>query len=289
MKQYLKLIRVEQYVKNVFVFAPLFFSGSFLNSDLLFKTFLCFISFCLASSSVYIMNDYFDIDQDKLHPTKSKRPLAAGIISKKNALILFLILLSSSFILSFLNNLTTFYIILCYFILNVFYTLKLKHIPLLDINIIAIGFVLRIIAGGFAASVEPSIWILIETYLLALFLALAKRRTDFVLHSQGLEVRKNIEGYNLIFIDITLGVLSSIIIICYIFYCISPEIQHHYHSNLLYLSVIFVLNGLIRYLKLAIVDQTTHSPSLIIIKDRFIQITILGFILLLGSLLYFNP
>lgn len=288
MKQYLKLIRIEQYVKNIFVFAPLFFSGSFLNSDLLIKTFLCFISFCLASSSVYIMNDYFDIEQDKLHPTKSKRPIAAGTISKNSAVILFFLFLTTAFIISYLNNLATFYIILCYFILNVFYTLILKHIPLLDINIIAVGFVLRIIAGGFAASVEPSIWILIETYLLALFLALAKRRTDFVLHSQGLEVRKNIEGYNLIFIDITLGVLSSIIIICYIFYCISPEIQHHYQSNLLYLSIIFVLNGLIRYLKLAIVDQTTHSPSLIIMKDRFIQFTILGFVLLLGSLLYFN-
>ena len=288
MNKYLYLIRVEQYVKNVFVFAPIFFSGNFLSSDLFGKTFICFISFCLAASSVYIMNDYFDINEDKLHPVKSKRPLAAGKISKKNAVILFISLLSLSLLISYLNSSETFYILLSYFILNVFYTLVLKHIPLLDINIIAIGFVLRIIAGGFSASVEPSIWILIETYLLALFLALAKRRTDFILHSKGLEVRKNIEGYNLIFIDITLGILSSIIIICYIFYCISPEVQQHYHSNLVYLSIIFVLNGLIRYLKLAIVDQTTFSPTSIILKDRFIQITILGWIILLGCLLYFN-
>lgn len=288
MKHYIKLIRVEQYIKNLFVFAPLFFSGAFLNNDLLYKTILCFISFCLASSSVYIMNDYFDINEDKLHPIKSKRPLAAGTVSKKNALILFIILLNSSFLISYTNNISVFYIIVFYFILNLFYTLILKHIALLDINIIAIGFVLRILAGGFSASIEPSIWILIETYLLALFLALAKRRTDFVLHTKGFEVRKNIEGYSLIFIDIILGVLTSIITICYIFYCISPEVKQHYQSDLVYLSIIFVLNGLIRYLKLAIVDQTTYSPTIIILKDRFIQITILGWIMLLGSLLYFK-
>jgi decaprenyl-phosphate phosphoribosyltransferase len=288
MKQYLKLIRFEQYIKNVFVFAPLFFSGAFLNSDLFFKSLITFACFCLISSSVYILNDYFDINEDKLHPTKCKRPLAAGTISTKNALILFIILLFSSLSISFISNIDVFYTLLFYFILNVFYTLKLKHIPLLDINIIAIGFVLRIISGGFSTSVEPSIWLLIETYLLALFLALAKRRTDFVLHSNGHEVRKNIEGYSLIFIDITLGVLTSIITICYIFYCISPEVKQHYHSDLVYLSIIFVLNGLIRYLKLSIVDQTTYSPTLIVLKDRFIQITLLGWIILLGFLLYLN-
>jgi decaprenyl-phosphate phosphoribosyltransferase len=288
MNRYLKLIRVEQYIKNAFVFAPLFFSGSFLNGDLLLKTIICFVCFCLASSSVYILNDYFDVKEDQLHPIKSKRPLAAGTISKKNALLLFVTLLISSLVVSFSSNNAVFYTIVFYVILNVFYTLILKHIALLDINIIAVGFVLRILAGGFAANVEPSIWILIETYLLALFLALAKRRTDFIHHSNGLEVRKNIEGYNLIFIDITLGILAAIITICYIFYCISPEIQQHYHSNFIYLSIIFVFNGLVRYLKLAIVDQTTYSPTLIILKDRFIQITILCWIILLGCLLYYK-
>ena len=288
MRQYLKLIRVEQYIKNVFVFAPLFFSGAFLNCVLLQNTFICFICFCLASSSVYIMNDYFDINEDKLHPIKSKRPLAAKTVSIKSALILFIIMLFTSLTISFYFNLYVFYCILLYFILNVCYTLKLKHIALLDINIIATGFVLRILAGGFSTSIEPSIWILIETYLLALFLALAKRRTDFVLNSKGLQVRKNIEGYNLIFIDITLGVLASIIIICYIFYCISPQVQEHYHSNLVYLSILFVLNGLIRYLKLAIVDESTYSPTLIILKDKFIQITILLWLILLGFLLYYK-
>lgn len=288
MNPYLKLIRVEQYIKNAFVLAPLFFSGDFLNGPAVQNTLICLVCFCLASSCVYIINDFFDIEQDRAHPIKSKRPLAAGTISKKNALGLFITLLSASLLISFFLNAAVFYTIVSYILLNVLYSSSLKHIALLDINIIATGFVLRIVAGGFSAQVEPSIWILIETYLLALFLALAKRRTDFVLHTKGHEVRKNIDGYNLPFIDTTLGILAATLIICYIFYCISPEVQNHYHSNWVYLSIIFVFNGLIRYLKLAIVDQTTYSPTQIVLKDRFIQITIIGWIILLGSLLYFK-
>lgn len=288
MKKYLKLIRVEQYIKNIFVFAPLFFSNSFLNISLFEKVLVGFICFCFASSSIYILNDYFDIKEDQLHPIKSKRPLAAGTIQKTNAVLLSILLLSTSIFLAYASNMYVFYIILCYVILNVFYTLILKHIALLDINIIAIGFVLRIIVGSYAADVTPSVWIVIETYLLALFLAVAKRRTDIIYNDSGLKVRKNINGYNLIFIDILLGILVSIIIICYIFYCISPEIESQYHSNLIYLSILFVFNGLIRYLQLAIVNQTTYSPTQIILKDRFIQISILSWVLLLGFLLYYK-
>lgn len=288
MKQYLRLIRFEQYIKNVFVFAPIFFSGSLFNCDLLFKSATTFVCFCMISSGVYILNDYIDRNEDRLHPAKRKRPLAAGTIPVKNAGVLFAVLLSGALSIAFMTNLNVFYTLGFYFVLNVFYTLKFKHVPLLDINIIAIGFVLRIISGGFATSIEPSIWLLIEIYLLALFLALAKRRTDFVLYTNGLQVRKNIDGYSLIFIDITLGALIAIITLCYIFYCISPQVEQRYGSDWVFLSVIFVLNGLIRYLKLAIVDQTTYSPTLVVLKDRFIQITLAGWIALLGFLLYAN-
>lgn len=288
MKSYLKLIRVEQYIKNIFVFAPLFFSGEFTNFYLISKTLICFISFCLASSSIYIINDYYDINEDQKHPVKSKRPLASGAISIKKAFILLCVLLAFSLLIAFAVNLKVFFIIISYIILNILYSIKLKHITLLDINSIATGFVLRILAGAFTTDIEPSIWILIETYLLAMFLALSKRRIDFILHSDGLKVRKNIDGYNLQFIDITLAILSAIIIICYIFYCISEEVQQHYNSKLLFISIIFVFNGLIRYLKLAIVDKTINSPTTIVLKDTFIQIVIVGWIAFLGFLLYFN-
>lgn len=288
MKNYLKLMRVEQYIKNVFVFAPLFFDSQFQNIDNLVKVIFAFFCFCIASSSIYILNDYFDINEDRNHPQKSSRPIASGRISIKNGLLLMAFLMALTIITSWIISYELFMVIFFYIILNFLYSKWLKHIAILDVNIIAIGFILRIVAGSVVSNVEPSIWILLITFLLALFLGISKRRTDVVLAENGKDVRKNIEGYNLVFIDTILGILSSIIIVCYIFYCISPEIQLHYHSNLLYLSIIFVVNGIFRYLKLVFVDQSTYSPTKIVLNDGFIQITILGWLLLMSYLLYFR-
>lgn len=288
MKNYLKLIRVEQYIKNAFVFAPLFFDSQFLNLDNLINVILAFLCFCTISSSVYIFNDYFDINEDKNHPQKRFRPLASGSISIKNGLVLMLILMISSLTVSYLISIELFLVIISYLALNFLYSKWLKHIAILDVNIIAVGFILRIVAGSVVSDVVPSIWILLITYLLALFLGISKRRTDVILAENGNDVRKNIEGYNLIFIDVILGILASIIIVSYIFYCISPEVQLHYHSNLLYVSIIFVVNGIFRYLKLVFVDQSTYSPTKIVLHDRFIQFTILGWLLLMSYLLYFR-
>ncbi len=288
MKHYLKLIRPEQYVKNVFVFAPLFFGGAFWNFDLLLLVFLAIVSFSLAASSIYIINDFFDIEADKAHPSKSKRPLASGQIKIKNAMVLQVLLMCSALLLAWSINTNLLVIISCYIALNFLYSKWLKHIAIVDLNIIAIGFVLRILAGAAVAAIEPSVWILLITYLLALFLGIAKRRTDVILSQNGKEVRKSIEGYNLSFIDTTLGILASVLIVCYIFYCIAPENLQHYNSKWLYLSIIFVVNGIFRYLKLAIVDQSTHSPTEIVLKDKFIQTTILLWTALMSYLLYFN-
>lgn len=288
MKSYLKLIRVEQYIKNLFVFAPLFFGSQFLNFTLFSNVVMAFVCFCFASSSIYILNDYIDIDEDKNHPEKCNRPLASGTISIKNGLVVMSILLIITLSISYLVSEKLTLVIILYLILNLLYSKWLKQIAILDINIIAIGFVLRIIAGTVVSGIIPSIWILLLTYLLALFLAISKRRTDVILAENGKEVRKNIEGYNLIFVDNVLGILASIIIVCYIFYCISPEVQLHYNSNFLYVSIIFVINGIFRYLKLTFVDQSTYSPTKIVLNDRFIQITILGWLLLMSYLLYFR-
>ncbi|WP_298302524.1 decaprenyl-phosphate phosphoribosyltransferase [Flavobacterium sp.] len=288
MRNYLKLIRVEQYIKNAFVFAPLFFDSQFLNLDNLINVILAFLCFCTISSSVYIFNDYFDINEDKNHPQKRYRPLASGSISIQNGLVLMLILMISSITVSYLISVELFLVIVSYLALNFLYSKWLKHIAILDVNIIAVGFILRIVAGSVVSDVVPSIWILLITYLLALFLGISKRRTDVILAENGNDVRKNIEGYNLIFIDVILGILASIIIVSYIFYCISPEVQLHYHSDLLYVSIIFVVNGIFRYLKLVFVDQSTYSPTKIVLNDRFIQFTILGWLLLMSYLLYFR-
>lgn len=288
MRNYLNLIRVDQYVKNGFVFAPLFFGGAFLDAGLLLKVFLTFICFSLAASSIYIINDIFDIKADQAHPLKSKRPLASGQIRTKEAILLQIALMVGAVLLSYFVSVALLQIICAYLLLNFCYSKWLKHIAILDINIIAIGFVLRILAGAAVTTIQPSVWILLITYLLALFLAIGKRRTDVVLMQNGQEVRKSAAGYNLVFVDAVLGILASIIVVCYIFYCIAPENKLHYNSNLLYISIIFVINGIFRYLQLAIVNQNTHTPSEIVLKDRFMQITILLWILLLSYLLYFK-
>jgi decaprenyl-phosphate phosphoribosyltransferase len=288
MKHYLKLIRPEQYIKNVFVFAPLFFGGAFWDLHLLGMVSLAIVAFSLAASSIYIVNDIFDVEADKAHPTKSSRPIASGKITVKNAVVLQVILMVSALLLAWIINFTLFLIISSYIALNFLYSKWLKHIAIVDLNIIAIGFVLRILAGAAVSAIEPSVWILLITYLLALFLGIAKRRTDVVLAQNGKEVRKSIEGYNLSFIDTVLGILASVLIVCYIFYCIAPENLQHYNSKWLYLSIIFVVNGIFRYLKLAIVDQSTHSPTKIVLNDNFIQITILLWVALMSYLLYFN-
>ncbi|TPG41654.1 decaprenyl-phosphate phosphoribosyltransferase [Flavobacterium pectinovorum] len=286
MKNYLNLIRFDQYLKNLFVFAPLFFGREFLYFDLLLKVFLTFLCFCITSSGIYILNDLFDIEEDKAHPEKSKRPIASGKIKPQLAIYIMVLLIIASLLFSFLLSIHLFFIIASYILLNFLYSKWLKHIAILDINIIALGFVLRLLAGTAVTEIILSIWILLMTYLLALFLGIAKRRTDVVLAQDGLKIRKNVEGYNLVFIDTILGILSSMIIVCYIFYCISPEVQKHYNSHLLYVSIIFVINGIFRYLKLALVDQSTYSPTKIVLKDRFIQIMILCWILLMSYLLY---
>ncbi len=288
MQHYLRLMRPEQYVKNIFVFAPMFFGGALLNEGTWLNVGVAFICFCFTASSIYIVNDYFDIQEDRQHPIKKFRPLAADKVAIRNAFGLSALLVVVAIVLSLAvsSELTT--ILLIYVFTNVLYSRWLKHIAILDINIIAFGFVLRLLAGSAASDIQPSIWILLITYLLTLFLALAKRRTDVVLASEGKEVRKNIEGYNLQFVDIALGLLAAILIVCYIFYCISPEVQQHYKSQLLYVSIIFVLNGMLRYLQLALVNQSTYSPTLVLLTDRFLQITMLAYLVLMSYLLYFN-
>ena len=288
MKHYIRLVRPEQYIKNAFVFAPVFFGGALLDRVSFLNAALAFLCFCLAASSIYIINDYFDIKEDRAHPKKSLRPLASGEVGFINAFILCGSLVIAALATAFFLSHKVLLIISAYILLNFLYSKWLKHIAILDINIIAIGFVLRILTGAEVANIVPSVWILLITYLLALFLGLAKRRTDVILFNDGRDVRKNIEGYNLSFVDTVLGILASVLLVCYIFYCISPEIQHQYGSKLLYVSIIFVLNGMLRYLKLAIVDRTTYSPTLILLKDRFMQVTVLLYIALMSYLLYFR-
>lgn len=183
MKKYLKLLRVEQWVKNLFVFVPLFFSGNITNIDLLLKSIFAFVIFSLAASVVYILNDYNDIEADRKHPEKRRRPLASGAISKSKAIGILIGLVITDIALVFFTQiyfheyLWKFATIVGFYVMmNLAYTFRLKHVPIIDIFIIAIGFVLRVLAGGYITGISISQWAILLTFVLALVLAIGKRR-----------------------------------------------------------------------------------------------------------------
>lgn len=274
----IKLMRPQQYIKNIFVFAPLLFSFSFTSYDLI-NVILVFILFSIIASSIYVFNDLMDIEEDKVHPKKKFRPLASGKIKKTTAKIMIITLCSISLLVSFLLSMELFYILLFYFTLNILYSIKLKHISIVDIFIIASGFVLRLFAGASVIDAPLSMWIIIMTFLLALFLALAKRRDDVLLSSQGKETRKNIDGYNLEFVNATMVLMAGVIIVSYILYSVSSEVTLRLDTQYLYLTSFFVILGIFRYMQITFVEGNSGSPSKIVLKDKFLQFTIVLWLL----------
>jgi decaprenyl-phosphate phosphoribosyltransferase len=287
LKNHIALMRPLQYFKNLFIFAPLFFGLKITDIKLLSTAFLAFVSFSLVASAVYVFNDYHDVEEDRLHPTKKYRPLASGSVSKKSALLLMLALLVAGMGGACLLGRQMLFIVSVYLVINIAYTLKLKHLAIIDVFIIAIGFVLRLFIGSAVTSIQLSVWIILMTFLLALFLALAKRRDDvLVFLSGGDKVRKVIDGYNLDLVNLSMTIIASVTTVSYIMYTVSPEVIKKAHTDKLYLSVVFVLLGIMRYLQIAFVENKSGSPTDVLIRDRFIQLTILGWVLTLSVLIY---
>ncbi len=287
MKQQLQLIRVQQWLKNFFIFAPLFFSGHLLDSDKLICCAIAFLAFSLNASSIYIINDYKDIEKDRLHPTKKLRPLAAGTITKVTAMSLFCFLAIISFVLAFWTDIELGIVIGIYFVMNLFYSFGLKKISLIDIFIISMGFVLRVTAGGVVANIEISHWLYIMTFLIALFIAFAKRRDDVLLEMQtGEQMRKAASGYNLEFISSALSILCGILIVSYLLYITSPEITLRFQNKHAYISTIFVIMGVLRYLQITLVEGKSGSPTKILVKDTFLQATVVLWMLFFAVIIY---
>jgi len=283
----LKLIRPHQYIKNFFVFAPLFFAAKLVDSHLLLSTVIAFVAFSLAASAVYVFNDYIDIEDDRRHPKKKDRPLASGAISKSQAIIIMSVLSLSGLGLMFSISTEATAIALAYVVMNIAYSLHLKHIAILDVTIIAIGFVLRLFIGSVATGISLTSWIVVMSFLLALFLALAKRRDDVLIYlDTGKKMRKVIDGYNLQLVDTAMAIMASITIVAYITYTISSEVVTRVNSEYLYLTSLFVILGIMRYLQIAFVMQESGSPTKIVLKDRFIQLTMLGWVSMFTWILY---
>jgi len=283
----LKLIRPHQYIKNFFIFAPLFFAAKLVDSHLLLSTVIAFVAFSLAASAVYVFNDYIDIEDDRRHPKKKDRPLASGAISKSQAIIIMSVLSLSGLGLMFSISTEATAIALAYVVMNIAYSLHLKHIAILDVTIIAIGFVLRLFIGSVATGISLTSWIVVMSFLLALFLALAKRRDDVLIYlDTGKKMRKVIDGYNLRLVDTAMAIMASVTIVAYITYTISSEVVTRVNSEYLYLTSLFVILGIMRYLQIAFVMQESGSPTKIVLKDRFIQLTMLGWVSMFTWILY---
>ena len=284
------IIRPKQYIKNIFILLPLFFAGQITNMELLVNALVAFVAFSLSASAVYILNDYKDIKEDRKHPKKKFRPLASGLISKNIALSLMIILLIIGLTLMATISTKALVILSIYVILNIGYSLKLKRIALLDVTIIAIGFVLRLFVGSFAYEIPLKIWIVIMTFLLALFLALAKRRDDVqIFIKSGNKMRKSVDGYNLQLIDGTMMVMSAVVIVTYLLYTTSQEIIEKFQNENLYLTTLFVIFGLMRYLQITLVEKKSGLPTETILKDKIMQINLLLWVLSFVWLIYMTP
>ncbi len=283
----LKLIRPHHYIKNLFIFMPLFFVGSTAEVELLLHSAIAFFAFSLSASAIYILNDYQDIEEDSQHPKKKYRPLASGAISKKNAIILMGIFIAIGMSLMASLSLEALGVLSIYVVLNIAYSFYLKHVSILDVTIIAIGFVLRLFIGSTVTDVPLSMWMVIMTFLLALFMALAKRRDDVLLFiNTGKKMRKVISGYNLQFIDGAMMIIASVVIIAYILYTLSISAVQHMQSEYLYLTALFVILGVMRYLQIAFVEHNSGSPTRIFLKDTFMQLTIFAWLLSFVWIIY---
>ena len=293
-KHIVQLMRPQQWVKNLFVFLPLFFGRRLFDMDCLVPCVLIFLAFSLAASGIYCLNDIHDAEADRKHREKRNRPIASGAVSTAAGYATMLGCLAVSVLLIFaaswcgkVSPLASGLIVGGYVLMNIAYTLRLKQVAIVDVFIIALGFVLRVMAGGAAADIALSHWIVLMTFLLALLLAFAKRRDDVVARdASGVETRKSVSSYNVAFLNMVISVVASITMVCYIMYTVSPEVVSRFNSSHVYVTSVFVLAGIIRYLQITIVETRSGSPTKVLLRDHFIHGCILCWLIAFTLIIY---
>lgn len=279
------LMRPHQWVKNAFVAAPLFFTPSAVSVNTALTVLLGLLCFCAFSSAVYILNDFLDREADRLHPDKCRRPLAAGTISVPAALALMTGLIVGGFALAVSLSPRFAAIAAVYLIVNALYSLKLKDVSIIDVMLIALGFVLRVYAGSELIMVLPSVWIIVCTGLLALFLALAKRRDDLVKRLDS-DHRTALKGYTKPFIDTAINAVLGGLLVSYLIYTTDPAVMDRLGTKQLYLTAPFVIAGILRYLQITLVEERSGSPTKLALTDRFLILTVLGWVAMFAALIY---
>ena len=269
MKALIKLARPGQWVKNIFVFTALIFSGLVGNLVAVLDAVIAFGTFSLVSSAVYYLNDFMDMEEDKTHREKKHRPLAAGILPRSVGAIGFVVLSVGSLVITYivLGTVSTL-ILFCYLSMNLGYSMGLKHVVIIDVLIISAGFVLRILSGAAAISRLPSTWLILCGVTISLFLGFTKRKAEIVyLGDSAAKHRKVLGQYNESFLDQTISIVTAATVICYILYTVDPQTVAMVGSRMLLFSVPPVLYGIFRYLYLVYHDRSGGDPTRTVFTD----------------------
>lgn len=282
---WLRLLRVKQWSKNVFVFSALLFSLNIVQPEHIYRSVIGFFLFCLVSSCVYILNDYADREADRAHPSKRHRPLASGRLSPASALAVGGLLLALSLTAAFRFDVLFGLLLLSYFAINVGYSFWLKHIVIIDIMTIALGFVLRAIGGALIIDVRVTPWFLLCIMLLALFLAIGKRRHEMMLlHEQKLDAQRRVLAeYSLPLLDQMNGMVTSAILLSYALFTFTSDNSVH-----LMWTLPFVLYGMFRYLYLIHIRKKGGAPDDLLFEDKQILATVIGYVLTVIVILYWT-
>lgn len=283
LSQLWRLLRPNQWIKNSFVFLGIIFSNSWYHSEVLFQACLAALAFCLCSSAVYAFNDIVDCDRDRLHPVKKLRPVAAGHISKRFAWAIAITLAIAGVFIGGLVSFTTMFLLLAYFLQNIAYSKVLKHIVILDVFTIAVGFMLRIFVGTWGIGINPSPWLLVCSFMITLFMGFGKRWAEL---SDSEKISKNFRTvlgfYNIKLLNQFTGITAAGAIITYSLYTLDSSTMQVHHTQSLVLTIPFVVYGIFRYIYLIHSGQG-GDPSKLVAKDRHIIITVF---LWLGTVLW---
>lgn len=285
LKDYFYLLRPAQWLKNLLVIAPPFFGGVlFENTTILYTMFLAFLSFSLASSTAYIINDISDTESDRLHPKKKLRPLASGRVGIAESAVLALVIFIISVLIALQINNNFLIVILAYLALSLMYSFYFGNIVIIEVFIIALGFVLRIEAGGLAGEVPVSNWLLLTTFLLSLLLALGKRRFELTLMKLGgaeNRFRPVLSKYRETFLDMTLSIFATTAIVTYSIYTVETS------SRVFLATVPFVCYGVLRYMYLVQTDKS-GDPTESLLRDKSLFICVFAWLFLTGLIIYFD-
>lgn len=286
-REILTAMRPAQWIKNLFVFTPLLFSQNLFSAGLVALSFACFAVFCAASGSVYLVNDVLDREMDRCHPAKADRPVAAGRLSVRAALITAVMGMGVSAAAAWVLSVRFFAFLMVYLAVNLLYSLFLKDLVILDVMLIAAGFVLRVMAGSAVISVLTSHWLILCTGLIALFLGFSKRRHELVLQeNQAGNSRKVLGHYSPYFLDQMIAVVTASTVMSYALYTVSPEtVQKFGTGNLIY-TIPFVLYGIFRYLYLVHRKEKGGNPTRVMLTDGPIITTVVLWCLAVIWVLY---